>query len=147
MVVPRFVLLAGLVASTLSHTRAGAAESTPHASQSSARPAFPSSARLIAPAGVTQVFAGPAGASQMVAQLDPDAPRDVIVRFAAAPLGRRARLAAEVAAARAPYQRFVADLAMLEGASPGARAVVKRRFEASYNGVALRAPRALVERI
>src|SRR5947207_11831210 len=89
MVVLRVVLLAGLAAIPFSPARAGGSDA--------ARALPESPARLVAPAGVTQVFAGPAGASQMVAQYDPDAPRDVIVRFSATPLGRRARLAADVA--------------------------------------------------
>src|SRR5262245_7626760 len=119
MVVLRVALRAALAACTLWAERAGGSEAT--------RPT-PSPARLVVPPGVTQLFAGPAAAPQMVTQYDPGAPLDVIVRFSAPPLGRVARSATEVSAARAPYQRFRADLATLEAAAPGlAHAVVKRR--------------------
>ena len=72
MVVLRVVLLAGLAAIPFSPARAGGTDAARPAPESSTR-ASQSPARLVAPAGVTQVFAGPAGAMQIVAQLEADA--------------------------------------------------------------------------
>jgi hypothetical protein len=138
MYILRVALLAGFVscAPSLAGSSARAGENV-----------FPAHAtRQIVPAGTTRIIAGSDAASEVVAEYDPTAPRRVIVQFSAAPLGRGARLATEIEGARAPYRRFLADLATL--ASPGgAQPVIKRRFESSYNGVALSAPPELVERI
>ena len=138
MYISRVALLAALVtcAPSLAGSSARAGENV-----------FPAHAtRQIVPAGTTQIIAGSDVRSDVIAQFDPQAPRRVIVQFSARPLGRGARLATEIEGARAPYRRFLTDLATL--ASPGgAPPLIKRRFESSFNGVALSAPPELIERI
>ena len=103
------------------------------------------------PVGSVRVTAGPSADSEVLSTYTPGAPIDVIVRFDAPALGRRARGPGEVHAARVPYQRFLADLPGLEASassrSRSARSSVRRRLEASFNGVALTGSRELVQRI
>ncbi len=85
--------------------------------------------------------------------LPADAPRAFIVRFGAPPTLAARRRGIDLEAVRAPYQRFLADLAGLESAvraESGGRAAsvaLRRRFEAAFNGVAITASRALADRV
>lgn len=106
------------------------------------------------PLGASELRAiSPGAAPAAGVALPAGAARRFIVRFGAAPIAALRRRAVQLEAARAPYRRFLAEVASLEAevrAAHGADAAalrVGRRLEVSFNGVAIRASRAMADRI